>query len=67
MRTWFKAKTVWVVNVKMMLLDAVVGTRLDGVNAVTLTSPPRDKGVAEPAESVEVETEADQPLQLVVA
>jgi hypothetical protein len=64
---WDTASTVWVVMVNMKLLVAVRGTRLDGRNAVTLTKPPRDKGMLEPAESVEVATEADQPLQLVVA
>lgn len=67
MRTWLEAKTVCVVNVKVMLLDAVLGTRLDGMKVATLTSPPKDKGVKVPAESVDVETEADQPLQLVGA
>jgi hypothetical protein len=61
------ASTVWVVMVNIKLLFAVRGTRLDGRNAVTLTTPPRDKGALEPALSVEVETEADQPLQLGVA
>ncbi len=61
------ASTVWVVKVKIKLLLAVRGTRLDGWNAVTLTTPPRDKGAVEPFLSVEVETEADQPLQLAVA
>lgn len=61
------ASTVWVVMVNIKLLVGVRGTRLDGRNAVTLTTPPRDKGALEPALSVEVETEADQPLQLGVA
>jgi len=64
---WDTASTVEVAMVNIKLLEAVRGTRLDGRNAVTLTTPPRDKGVLEPALSVEVVTEADQPLQLGVA